>query len=309
MSQTLSFKPTFEFNNQVAPRYVEPLFLRLEYGTWYTQADLRILLRSAGLDLKGDSIVQYNTTVWTLIGLGRSQLVESASGMSSRLFQLSELGREVAATYSTNRDLFFDLMHFLFYSTWTVSRDMARVRFWLYASVCNTLWDESPGQMDSFGLTNRLQVESRSVFPKYQPSFSERAVRSVFPWLGSLTPSFLSKCGTKSQLCSTRRSHCTPQLFHLAVDLEYYSKELRYGTAMAIDDERLLAICRTCLIAPDRFWTMAELTEMAIRGFAIRRGQWGTSIALEGPPAWIDLPDFEADQAVLPQDGEGGDDE
>ena len=229
--------------------------------------------------------------------------------MSSRLFQLSELGREVAATYSTNRDLFFDLMHFLFYSTWTVSPIWLVLDSGFMRASAMRFGMSRLGKWTALGLriVSRSRVDPCS--PKYQPSFSERAVRSVFPWLGSLTPSFLFKCGTKSRLCSTRRSHCTPQMFHLAVDLAYVSNGLRYGTAMAIDDERLVAICRTCLLDPDRFWTMAELTEMAIRGLAIRRGQWGTSIVLDGPPAWIDLPDFSVDQAVLPQDDEGGDDE
>lgn len=302
MSQILSSKPTFEFNNQVSPRYIEPLFLRLEYGTWYSQADLRSLLRSGGLDLKGDNIVQNNTAVWTLAGLGRSRSVESSGRMPSRLFQLSELGREVSATYSTNRELFFDLMHFFFYSTWTRSRQIMRARFWLYANACDALWTEAPGATDSFQLTNRLQIECRSVFPEHNPSFSERSVRSVFPWLGSLTPPFLARCGNKSQLCSERRSYCTPQLFHLAVDLMYTAQGLRYGTSMAIDDDRITAISRTCLLDVSRFWYMTELAQMAVRGFDIRRGQWGTSIILDEPPQWIDLPDFAVDDPDLSDD-------
>jgi len=302
MTLTPPSKPTFEFQNQVSPRYVEPLFLKLEYGTWYSQADLRLLLRSGGLDLKGDGIVRNNSAVWTLIGLGRSRSVMSGGRIPSRLFQLSELGREVAATYSTNRELFFDLMHFFFYSTWIKTRQIARARFWLYTNMCDVLWSEAPSAIDSFQLTNRLQIECRSEFPGQNPSFSERSARSVFPWLGALTPSFLAKCDKRSQLCSERRSYCTPQLFHLAVDLIYSTQGLRYGTSMAIDDGRIAAICRTCLLDVDRFWYMTELTQMAVRGFDIQRGQWGTSIILGGPPTWIDLPDFTPDHLDLSDD-------
>ena len=306
MSQIPPSKPTFGFKNQVSPRYIEPLFLRLEYGTWYSQADMRSLLRSGGLDVKGDNIVQNNTAVWTLAGLGRSRLVESTGRIPSRLFQLSELGKEVAATYSTNRDLFFDLMHFFFYSTWIRSHQVVRARFWLYASMCDVLWAEAPAETDSFQLTNLLQVECRATFPEHNPSFSERSARSVFTWLGFLTPPFLSKCGKTSQLCSERRSYCTPQLFHLAVDLTYSSMGLQYGTSMAIDDDRISTICKACLLDPSRFWYMAELAQMNMRGFDIRRGQWGTSLVLEGPPAWIDMPDFTSENSELPDDEEGG---
>jgi hypothetical protein len=199
----------------------------------------------------------------------------------------------VIDTYSTNRPLFFDLMHFLFYSAWCRSKDDSRVRFWLYASVCDALWLDAPAKTDSFALTNRLQLESRDAFPEYDPIFPERSVRAVFPWLGALTPAFLSKSGAASQLSSRRRSYCSPQLFHLATDLVYALEGLRYGTSMAIDERHIADVCRVCLLDTAGFWQMADLTKMTIRGYDIRKGQWGTSIALEGPPTWIDLPDFE----------------
>jgi hypothetical protein len=61
---------------------------------------------------------------------------------------------------------------------------------------------------------------------------------------------------------------------------------------MAMDDQQREAICKVCLLDPERFWTMADLTRKSIRSFDIRKGQWNISIALEGPPNWIELPDF-----------------
>ena len=284
-------KPSFDFRNQLSPRYIERLFLHLEPGVWYDSNELKDLLRANGLDVEGSNIVGYNTTAWSLAGLGRSQRVKEGRSFI-KLFQLTLFGKQVLDTYSTNRELFYDLMHFAFYSAWHRSNDVIRGRFWLYVSICDSLWEEAPAKTDSFALTNKLQIESRQRFPKHNPAFPERSIRAVFPWLGALTPPFLSKCGSAAQLCSSRRSYCSPQLFHLATDLIYTSEGLKYGTSMAIDDRHIEAICKVCLLDTTSFWQMADLTKMTIRGYGIRKGQWGTSIALDGLPNWIDLPDF-----------------
>jgi hypothetical protein len=208
-------------------------------------------------------------------------------------FRLAELGKQLISIYSTNQALFYDLMHFMFYSTFRRSGDLRRVRFWLYASVCDTLWWEAPTMIEIFSLTNRLQIESRELFPNYDPAFSERAVGGIFPWLQTLVPPFLTKQGTKSLLYSKRRSYCTPQLFHLATDMVYTTLEgVPYGTALAINEQQIEAICKACLLDPQHFWEMAKQTQMTIGGYDIHQGQWGISIALAGPPSWISLPDF-----------------
>jgi len=280
---------SFEFSNQLSPRYVEPLFLQIEPGIWYTSTELQQQLRDSGLDVKGKKIVQVNTTFWNKVGLG--ELQRQGPGRPN-LFRLSPFGKQVGALYSTNRSLFFDLMHYLFYSTWRRSRHINHAPLWLYAEICDTLWQEAPSKMDVTRLTSRLQDESRQAFPSQDPAFPRQSVRSVFPWLGELTPPFLSPCANRSELCSERRSYCTPQLFHLAVDLAYQEAGLSYGTSLAVDDRQIEAVSRVCLLNPDCFWDMASLADMAMREFEVRQGQWGTSLALSGPPRWIDLPDF-----------------
>lgn len=279
----------FEFKNQVSPRYVEPLFLQLETGIWYTSTELQQQLRDSGLDVQGKGIVLANIAFWDRVGLGDVQ--RQVPGQPN-LFRLGPFGKRVQALYSTNRALFFDVMHYLFYSAWRRSRHLDHAPFWLYGKICDILWQEAPSKMDSMKLTGRLQSESRQAFPEQSPSFPERSVRSVFPWLGELKPPFLSPCGSRSDLCSERRSYCAPQLFHLAVDLAYHEVDLSYGTSLAIDDHQIAAISRACLLDTDRFWDMASLADMAVREFEMRQGQWGTSLALSGPPRWIELPDF-----------------
>jgi hypothetical protein len=290
-------QPSFDFKNSISPTYIEPLFLRIEMERWYATSDLVTILQSGGLDVEGSNIVQYNTAAWSLAGLGEVR-TEQRGRSQTRLFRLNSLGRQVQDTYSTNTALFYDLMHFLFYSAWHRSRQIQRARFWLYASVSDALWAEAPHATDNLGLTNTLQADSARLFPSYQPAFSERSVRAAFTWLAALTPPFLAKCGTGSQLCSSRRSYCSPQIFHLATNLLYATEGLAYGTSMALDERHIEAISRVCLLDAERFWEMADLTKSAINGFQIRRGQWGVSIALDAPPDWIVLPDFSQESAA-----------
>lgn len=277
----------FEFKNQVSPRYIRPLFLQLESNQWYASTDMQELLRQGGLDVQGKDIVQANMSFWAKVGLGEIQ--RQGPGRPN-LFRLTAFGGEFAALYSTNEALFFDVMHYLFYSGWRRSRAIEQAPFWLYAQVCDRLWEEAPGRMHSTLLTGQLQRESRQAFPSHDPVFPDRSVTSIFPWLGALAPPFLSPCGSQSTLCSEKRNYCTPQLFHLAVDLVYALQKLNYDTSLAMDESQIRVISKICLLDETRFWEMASLADMAIRELEIRKGQWGTSLALTGPPRWIDLP-------------------
>jgi len=286
----MNSKINFQFPNQVSPRYMQPLFLKLESGIWYSSVELRNIIQISIPNIEGKEIVYNNIETWSLVGLGNYK-VENTQGRKA-YFRLTDLGKQIQETYSTNQELFFELMHFFFYSPWKSRNYPYLGRFWVYSRACDILWDISPSQMDSLGLAGTLQQESQEIFPTYSPKFSERSVRSVFPWLTALTPPFLIKKSTQRELSSIKREYCSPQLFHLALDLIYNQKQLKYGTSMAIGDEDVKSVCRVCLIDERQFWEMADRTKMIIRGVDIRRGQFSTSIALEMKPQWIDLPDF-----------------
>ncbi len=295
--------PSFLFPNQVSPRYVEPLLLQLRQGQQYSTVQFVRLLRSSGLDIKGKNIASDNMLIWYLMGLGQIEK-GGPHRIKKNIFQLTELGKQLVDTYSTNCELFYDIIHFLFYSAYRRSQDVHRGRFWLYASMCDQLWQAAPAPIANLVLTNQLQIESRIAFPGLTPSFSEKSVGGVFPWLQMLTPPFLSKQEAKNQLHSTRRNYCTPQLFHLATELIYRTAEvLQYGASLAINEQHIEAICKACLLDTEHFWEMAALTQMTIRGYELRRGQWRTSIALEGPPSWITLPDFSQEETVEFEEG------
>jgi hypothetical protein len=297
-------KPSFEFNNQISPRYIDPLLMQIEPERWYTTSELQVLLQRSGPNIEGKEIVLLNVRAWSLIGLGETRRVKKGRSVV-RLFRLSKFGQFARNIYSTNRELFFDLIHYRFYTAWPATQSLEFARFWLYWRVCDELWQNAPSPMDSFGLTNRLQQESHAAFPDLKPSFPERSVRGTFPWLVALDPSFLIKADSKGSLRSNRRNHCSPQLFHLATDSVLREEQLGYGTAMTIGESQIEATCRLCLLDPDRYWPMAEVAELSIREFTLKRSQWGRSIVLIGSPSWIDLPEWEvADEADSDRDTE-----
>lgn len=283
-------KYNFQFPNSVSPRYIQPLFLKLEHGIWYNSTELRNILQFSFPNIEGKQIVYANIVTWHLIGLGEYK-VEYFQGKKS-YFKLSDLGKQLQETYSTNLDLFFELMHFLFFSTWNKNKFPEVGLFWVYSQVCNKLWSNAPNLIDSFELTSVLQQEAQNEFVGYNPGFPERVVRSVYPWLASLTPAFLQKDRHAKAFIPIRRSYCSPQLFHLALDLIYNEKKLKYGSSMAIGDEEIREICMICLLDEKQFWEMVDRTKLMIKGIETRKGQFNTSLALEQPPQWIDLPDY-----------------
>lgn len=300
----LSSDATFSFHNSVAPRYVESLLLQLNTDNFYSYAQMEVLLRSNGLDIKGHNIVSNSVRIWSRMGLGTIEK-RKINGSPRNVFHLTKLGGQVISIYSTNTALFFDVMHFLFYSPYTRSPNVIRGMFWLYKQICDTLWEDAPMSVDTVRLTNRLQLECKEAFPMYDPSFTDRSVRGVFPWLHVLTPSFIEG-GTKK--LSARRLSCTAQLFYLATDFVYRSVErLEYGTSLAINQPQIEAICKVCLLDPEQFWNMVSLTQMTISGFEVRQGQWEKAIVLDHAPDWISLPDFSAEQEMndLEEEDEG----
>lgn len=289
-------KPSFEFESQVSPRYIELLLMRMQPSRWYSTAQLRGILNESGLGVTGKEIVQAHTLSWTLAGLGQTMRGDSRG----KLFRLTDLGRQLLSIYGTNQQLFHDLIHFIFYSTWLRSFDVTRGRFWLYMAVCNALWADAPSPIDSIRLISRLLTEARETFPEHQPGIRPQSIRAIFRWLTVLEPAFLIKSGirTPTPFQSVRRSYCTPQLFQLASDLLYTSSGLAYGTSMSLDDQQIALISRMCLLSHQGFWEMVELTSAATPSYHIRRGQWGVSIALDAPPDWIVLPDFSRQMAA-----------
>ncbi|MBP7962077.1 MAG: hypothetical protein KBG20_01190 [Caldilineaceae bacterium] len=302
-------EPTFLFRNEISPSYIEPLFLQMKPDIWLDTHDMKRMLHDSGLDIGGKDIVTNSKLVWSLLRIVDSRL-EQQGRSTVRFVRLAPLGEYLHDTHSTNPDLFYDLFHYLFYSAWRRTQQDRFTRFWLYAACCDLAWQQAPTELATSKLTRQLQRECDAAFPKSHPSFSGRSVGGILPWLQVLSPPFLRQSEKRNLLVSERRRHCTPQLFHLALDLVYAAEGLQYGTAMAIGPQNQEAICKVCLLDPDRFWAMAELTEMTIRGVELQRGQWGSSLVLKSKPKWIDLPDYmESDADNDTADDESDEDE
>lgn len=296
----MRLQPNFQFYTSISPRYLQPLFIQLNPGIWYGTSEMGEMLRSNGLSVDGSDIVLGNVTAWVLLKFGEKVIRDR-----KQYFKINDLGIALQQVYSTNQELYFDLFHYFMYSVWYRSLNPLVGRFWLYSKVCDKLWENAPSLMDSYDLTSILQQEAQDKFIDYNPKFSERSITAVFRWLRSLSPPFLMKKSNKSHLSSERREFCSPQLFHLALDLIYNQKALKYGTSMAIGEEEIKDICRACLLDENKFWEMADRTKLMIKGIEIRKGQYSTSLALEQPPQWINLPDYSTLAEETSQEMEG----
>src|SRR5438876_7086036 len=97
-------EPVFQFRNSVSPRYIEPLFIQLQDDRWYSMSQLIHVLHANGLDIEGSDIVSHNALTWSLAGLGQLEKRRTGS-KTTNMFRLTELGKHLIDTYSTNLDL------------------------------------------------------------------------------------------------------------------------------------------------------------------------------------------------------------
>jgi hypothetical protein len=105
-------KVNFQFYNTVAPRYIEPLFIKLENQEWNSVSSLVGILQQ-DLQIDGRDVVERNISVWAGIGIGEIR-IEKVKGGRRSYFRINQLGKYLQEIYSTNNDLFYDLMHYFF---------------------------------------------------------------------------------------------------------------------------------------------------------------------------------------------------
>ena len=100
-------------------------------------------------------------------------------------------------------------------------------------------------------------------------------------WLSELTPPVLSE----DKMHFYRRAFCPPELFVLAVDFVYQTREIDYGVNLLLSDENREAICQVCLLEPERF---ERVLEYGVAQFDYLHkgigGGWGQYLTLDRAP-------------------------
>lgn len=201
--------------------------------------------------------------------------------------QLSSRGETLARLERIKPSLFFDMVHFYYYSTWDRHDENTNRFSWSYAAVCNALWEGGASNINRAQLAARIADLAMDRFHTQTVSFSENSVAGVMVWLKHLTPPVVRESGTggRRQTSLVVRRFCPPELFVMALDYLHQSTGTDYQTNLLMDLDKQEAVCKVCLLEPTAFdaaldWAIGQYSFLQQGS----RGGWGRYVVLTRQP-------------------------
>lgn len=275
-------KPTFHVNHNAHPTAIQAFFE----------------LVSEFPDVDDERLIEYGAAQGSYIGTG----LNSAKNLRDNVVRylpefgllergsnrLTEQGAMLGQLLYSKPDLFAEVMHYLFYSTWNPSDPEQNCFSWSYATTTNLLWSQAQAIIDLKRLANEVEAAARQQFAHVSVSLSDNSMRGVLNWLVPLKPEVIAETGNTRSFM--RRSFCPPELFVFAVDYVYQSRHILYESNLLIDPDVQETICRVCVLEPEGFERVADY---AVLQFPFLKkgmgGGWGRYLLLERAPILQDL--------------------
>ena len=206
-----------------------------------------------------------------------------------RQIKLTGSGHTLARIVHDIPNLFPDIFHYLYYSTWEPRQKAQKCFSWSYRTLCNHLWEQGTTVLNKKNLASFISTKASQLFQIRNVSFSQSSVQGVTVWLESLFPSVIHSGDTSEEVFS-RRPFCPPELFILGIDFVYQTQEIDYGVNLLLSDERRDAICQVCLLDPTGF---DRVLEYAVAQFDYLEqgtgGGWGRYLTLRRAPRLEDF--------------------
>jgi hypothetical protein len=202
--------------------------------------------------------------------------------------RLTDQGGVLCRILYMKPDIFAEVMHYMFYSTWRPQLPEQYCFSWSYATATTLLWSQSQAVIDLKRLANEVEVAASQRFTDAKVSLSDDSIRGVLHWLSPLKPEVIVDSGNTRHF--SRRSFCPPELFVFAVDYVYQCQNIPYESNLLIDSDIQDMICRVCVLEPESFERVADY---AVLQFSfLKRGMgggWGNYLLLERAPTLQDV--------------------
>lgn len=267
----------FHVLHNARPEYVRDVIDLLSGGEESSYEDL--LQTGSSLGLSIGSQVQSERMLRDIL-----QPTRDMGFVAPRRIQLTQSGRTIAALVRYNPSLFAEMIHFAYYSTWDPQKPAENCFSWSYRQICNYLWEQVQLEIDKSVLASNTSSMAIRRFQVDRVSFSSRSVDGVLHWLKILSIPVIQEQDS-TILWFSRRAFCPPELFIMAIDFVYWTREIDYGVNLLLSDENRDAICQVCLLEPERFdrvldYTVAQFDYLH-KGIG---GGWGQYLALDRAP-------------------------
>jgi hypothetical protein len=272
---------SFEIYSIDGPDYLVKILPLFGNGSSYTSQELADVVRYMGLSIhprRSRHLLQ----VWFTLGF----LDRLVGKKRAYRYCLSTFGEDLLNKLSFNKTLCLELAHWAWYSAWWRSQDFERAWAWLYQDVCNFLWDSSPSEVIVKQIRANAINRAMEIYPDHKPALDDQSIGSILAWQVELDPPFLIRKESgesKKGLQSKKRDSCSPELLYLAIQLQYYIKNLPFNTPILIDDLMIESICKICLLNQEQFWPLVNICLLTFSSLSRKETVYGSSLTIMEP--------------------------
>jgi hypothetical protein len=239
----MNARKKFHVDHAVRPAHVTAILQQLSPFVGDVRSELLTALTASGHEINPHYLF------WNLKTLRALGLVDADEQTES--WKLTRRGAYLRALAEWNPRTFYDMMHYLYYTSWNFGDPDSVTFSWTYQTVCNLLWQRRPTVIDGKALATEVRTLAQQQFGLAEVSITDYAIDGVYNWVRILDPAFAwTDLKTRRRETNGGRSGCTPELFMMAVDYLYRMQGTAYGRPILMDEERATIVCRLCLLEP-----------------------------------------------------------
>jgi hypothetical protein len=210
-------------------------------------------------------------------------------------FELTEMGDSLVDIMYSNRKLFYNLLHYLYYTAYDRYPDKHIFMSYSYRTITNYLFDNAPfstlhgtkgeivGEVEQQAQRDNLDLSQtqRGV------SVSTKTMNNYMQYLAPLEPS-VNPNEPDEEPGFTQRNFCPPELFLMAVDFEYKFTDTEFNTLLRITDDAEHRIKSLCMISGEGFNEVMGFAAQAYPFFS-KEQDFGLNVRLDREVTFLDF--------------------
>jgi len=257
----------FHVEHNVTPEHVSAILHCLEAQSLVSEESVLSALAARSHRIHPDHL-RRNLVVLEVLGLVEEE---------TRFYRLSDWGEAARRLATFHRGVFFDLVHFLLYSSW----DRRQIYWsWTYQTVCQLLWEARPRIETYRELVGDVAGVGSRCFPGRRLVIDESSIGAVVRWLHCLDPRFIHPSENNNREWTAGREWVSPDLVVLAIQYLYESLNVSWRTPLLLDQAKLTRL-GPLLLAEET--TCLSSVRVASSTFSILQehsGEWGSSVIM-----------------------------
>jgi hypothetical protein len=168
----------FHIDHNVKPSHIEPIISLLNSKDYVNKKVLYHALENSGHYIH---LRHFNKNISIYRKL---EIIEG----NNESIKLTDSGYCLKYYLNFNKSVFYDLIHFLYFSTWDFTNEDNILFSWSYKTICELLWERKTNRFSRKGLSSELLSLAQKEFNDREISISHEAITGCLNWLSGLDP-------------------------------------------------------------------------------------------------------------------------